>query len=174
MRNSRLSPVRQTTSSRQSPRMSAQRTGVALEPLFEVHPSAVSSRVSLSLSQFHLEIWLRSSSSRSRSPSHQTPKLQERGLRCETVSPRALHTPLSLSPDAQHSYPACRGSMSIVTPRPTSRDGLLHRRAPVRASCSSAPCSCRGRSWILKISSPGRWGSMSDRCSASPCPQPVL
>src|SRR5215218_3772526 len=79
MRNSLLSGVRKMTSSRQSPKKSADKTGVALVPLFEVAPSAVSKVSSVSLVQFHLEMRLRSSSSRKRSPSHHIAKFAERG-----------------------------------------------------------------------------------------------
>src|SRR4051794_40142278 len=99
MRSSLLSAVRQITSSRQSPKISAQRHGVDLVPLLETHPSATSSGDSLSVFQSHLVMRLESSNSRSVSPSHQTPKLQERGLRWETVSPLTFQTPERPGPD---------------------------------------------------------------------------
>src|SRR5262245_10466848 len=100
MRNSLLSALRQTTSSRQSPRMSAHRHGVAFVPLFEAQPAADSSTDSELFSQSHFEIVVRSSSSRSKSPSHQTPKLHERGLRSLTFSPLTFQTPSRPGPDA--------------------------------------------------------------------------
>src|SRR5271155_1958813 len=100
MRNSLLSRVRQMTSSLQSPRMSAQRHGVDLVPLFDTQPSATTSGVSVPDSQFHLVIQLLSRISRSGSPSHQTPKLHDRGLRSEIVSPLTSHRPESPWPDA--------------------------------------------------------------------------
>src|SRR5258708_35519376 len=105
MRNSLLSVVLQMTSSRQSPRISAHSAGVALVPLLEVQPSAVRRRVSEPSVQFHLEIVLRSSNSRSKSASHQTPQLQERGLRSEICSPLTFQTPRRPAPDAHISYP---------------------------------------------------------------------
>src|SRR5262245_28207835 len=105
--------------------MSAHRHGVAFVPLFEAHPSAVSKTDSRSVCQSHLLIVVRSRSSRSRSPSHQTPKLHDRGFRSETFSPFTFHTPERPGPDAHISYPGCRGSMSIATPRLTSGLGLL-------------------------------------------------
>src|SRR3954467_4581850 len=100
MRSSLLSVVRQITSSRQSPRISAHKTGVALVPLLAEQFSATSRRVSVSVCQFHFEITLRSSNSRSKSPSHQTPKLQELGLPSEICSPFTFQTPRKPGPDA--------------------------------------------------------------------------
>src|SRR3990172_3467319 len=93
MRSSRSSLVRQTTSSRQSPNKSALTAGVALVPLFAVQSAASSKGVSLLSDQFHLAMRFRSSNSRNRSPSHQTPKLQELGGRDEIFSPFALNRP---------------------------------------------------------------------------------
>src|SRR6185295_17550429 len=75
MRSASLDDSRQITSSRQSPRMSALRFGVALVPLFDETPAGERRAVVLPASQFHLEIVVPSSSSRRRSPSHHTPKL---------------------------------------------------------------------------------------------------
>src|SRR5262245_23970333 len=99
MRSSLLSELRQMTSSRQSPRRSALRHGVALVPLFEEQPVAESRTTSDSFSQVHFEVVVRWS----RSPSHHTPKLHERGLRWEILSPLQLYRPLAPPPAAQHS-----------------------------------------------------------------------
>ena len=72
MRSDVLSAERQITSSRQSPKRSAVSAGVALVPLLEAAPVAVSSRTSELVFQSHLLIQLLSSISRSRSASHQT------------------------------------------------------------------------------------------------------
>src|SRR5262245_29992828 len=103
MRSSLLSDERQITSSRQSPRTSAHRPGVALVPLFDAQPRAVNSTVSFYAFQSHLLIVVRSKISRNRSPSHHTPKLHERGLRSLTFSPLTFHTPLSPGPLAHDS-----------------------------------------------------------------------
>src|SRR5262245_11489731 len=103
MRSSWLSVVRKMTSSRQSPRMSALRHGVAFDPLFEEQPVAVSKVDSDSFSQFHFVIELRSSSSRSGSPSHQIAKLQLLGFRVDATSPFVFQTPPRPCPDAQNS-----------------------------------------------------------------------
>src|SRR5215468_5301992 len=87
MRSAALPDSRQITSSRQSPRMSALRFGVALVPLLEAMPESESSVVVFPWVQFHLLIVVPSSNSRSRSPSHQTPKLIE-GLVAEICAPR--------------------------------------------------------------------------------------
>src|SRR3954451_17565992 len=92
MRRALLSVVGQTTSSRQSPRMSADSEGVALVPLLECTPLAVSNRVSLLVP--YLSIWVPSSSSRCASPSHHTTKLVEDGLRPMFVPP-VLNRPLT-------------------------------------------------------------------------------
>src|SRR5690348_8964534 len=105
IRNSLLSVVRQITSSRQSPRMSALSAGVAFVPLFDAQPSAVSIMVSAPSAQFHLKIVLRSSNSLSVSPSQKTPKLQERGSWSDIFSPLALNNPVTPAPLTQHSKP---------------------------------------------------------------------
>src|SRR2546426_9024737 len=87
MRSAALFVSRQITSSRQSPSMSALKHGVAFVPLFEAMPESESSVVVFPWSQFHLLIVVPSSNSRSRSPSHQTPKLIE-GLVAEICTPR--------------------------------------------------------------------------------------
>src|SRR5256885_753893 len=102
MRSSLLSVVRQITSSRQSPRMSAESAGVDFVPLFDEQSSAVSRRVSVSSFQFHLSIWFEFSSSRRRSPSHQTPKLHEDGFFSEIFSPFTLNRPLTRGPPEPH------------------------------------------------------------------------
>src|SRR5215510_1251737 len=116
MRRKRLSVVRQTTSSRQSPRMSPERAGVALVPLLEVAPSAVSSRVSEDVP--YLSMWLLSSSSRTVSASHQTRKLVEDGLR-PTFCPWLFEAPDTL--EVQASAPALPAQTSPATPRPLSQ-----------------------------------------------------
>ena len=76
MRSSLLSAVRQITSSRQSPRMSAQRHGVAFVPLFDEQPGrGQQRRLGLRSPSPISMMVVRSSSSRSRSPSHQIAKL---------------------------------------------------------------------------------------------------
>src|SRR4051812_7581894 len=100
MRSSLLSAVRNMTSSRQSPKRSADSAGVALVPLFDAQPAAVNSVVSVSFSQSHFVMLVRSSSSRRASPSHQMAKLHERGLRFDTTSPLTSQTPPRPGPDA--------------------------------------------------------------------------
>src|SRR5262245_35537494 len=95
MRSASLVDSRQITSSRQSPRMSALRLGVALVPLFDETPAGDSSEVVLPGSQFHLETVVPSSSSRSRSPSHHTPKLID-GLLAEIWTPRGPSSALGV------------------------------------------------------------------------------
>src|SRR5678815_124294 len=79
MRSAALSAVRQITSSRQSPRMSAESAGVDLVPLFDMAPVAVNSRSSVDVFQFHFAIQLLSRISRSGSASHQTAKFVDGG-----------------------------------------------------------------------------------------------
>src|SRR5262245_19767793 len=97
MRNAALFLSRQITSSHQSPRMSALKQSVAFVPLLEaisgLEAESESSGVVFPWSQFHLLIVVPSSSSRSRSPSHQTPKLIE-GLAAEICTPRGPRTAL--------------------------------------------------------------------------------
>src|SRR5262249_17454900 len=93
MRSASLDDSRQITSSRQSPRMSALRFGVALVPLFEATPAGESSAVVVPVSQFHFEIVVPSRSSRRRSPSHQIPKLIG-GVVGEISTPRGPSRPL--------------------------------------------------------------------------------
>src|SRR5262249_18827405 len=87
MRSAALFVSRQITSSRQSPKMSALRQGVAFVPLLEAIPESESRFDVFPASQFHLLIVVPSSSSRSRSPSHHTPKLID-GLVAEICTPR--------------------------------------------------------------------------------------
>src|SRR5690606_6908976 len=87
MRSALLSVVRQITSSRQSPNRSPDSAGVALVPLLEATPLAVSRRVSPPVP--YLSIWVWSSSSRTGSASHQIRKLAEPGLRLATWLPVA-------------------------------------------------------------------------------------
>ena len=67
MRSSLLSALRQITSSRQSPRMSAHRPGVDLVELLEAHPRAESNIFSVLFSQSHLVMVVRSRISRTSS-----------------------------------------------------------------------------------------------------------
>ena len=85
MRRAELSLSRQTTSSRQSPKRSAQSPGVALVPLLEERPVGESWVRVLLICQFHFEIVVPSRSSRVRSPSHQQRKFIGPG-RVETIS----------------------------------------------------------------------------------------
>src|SRR3954453_21572547 len=98
MRSSFPSVVGQITSSRQSPRMSADSDGVALVPLTEVQPSAVTIRSVFWVFQFHLSMWFLSSSSRKQSPSHQTAKLQLDGFTRTISLPLQSHTPSTPAP----------------------------------------------------------------------------
>src|SRR5512145_100369 len=91
------------TSSRQSPRISAERFGVALVPLMDDAPDAVSNRVSPPVP--YLSMWLLSSSSRTKSPSHQITKLTELGLR-PALPPEELKRLVMPSPPPQKSAPA--------------------------------------------------------------------
>src|SRR5262245_55509181 len=114
MRRAALFDSRQITSSRQSPKMSALRAGVAFVPLLEAMPVSESRGVVLPVSQFHLVIDVPSSNSRSKSPSHQTPKFIE-GLVAEICTPRGPSTALGVNccavyippvlPEAHISYP---------------------------------------------------------------------
>src|SRR3954454_9646056 len=97
MRRARLSVVGQTTSSRQSPRMSADSDGVDFVPLLACTPLAVSSRVSPLVP--YLSMWVPSRSSRCASPSHQTTKFVDDGLRA-TFWPLVLSSPLTADDQA--------------------------------------------------------------------------
>src|SRR5687767_6204027 len=98
--------------------------GLALVPLLEVAPEAVSSREELVLEKFHLSITLLSSSSRSRSASHHTAKFTE-GRLDEMTVPLKLKTPLMPPPAFQYSAPRWRGSMSAAMPRPGPSEPLV-------------------------------------------------
>src|SRR5215510_389699 len=104
MRSASLDDSRQITSSRQSPRMSALRFGVAFVPLFDDTPEGARSVVVLPASQSHLEIVVPSSSSRSRSPSHHTPKLID-GLVAEIWTPRGPRSELGVESCAVYMPP---------------------------------------------------------------------
>src|SRR3712207_1347431 len=93
MRRAVLSEVRQTTSSRQSPRMSPESAGVDFVELFEERPAGESSAVLVFVSQFHFEMVVPSSSSRRRSASHQTAKFVGEGLVVPICTPLALIRP---------------------------------------------------------------------------------
>src|SRR3954451_14322872 len=90
MRSARLSEVGQMTSSRQSPRMSAESVGGDLVPLLACTPDAVSSRVSPPVP--YLSMCVPSRSSRWASPSHQTTKLIDDGFR-PMFCPAVLYSP---------------------------------------------------------------------------------
>src|SRR4030043_985708 len=105
MRNSVLSSVRHITSSLQSPRISALRLGVAFDPFIDLQFSSENIGSCTDFSQFHLDITLRSSNSRSKSPSHQTAKLQELGFVSDINSLLALNNPIFQAPATQHSDP---------------------------------------------------------------------
>src|SRR5262245_1007378 len=149
MRSAALPDSRQITSSRQSPKISALSAGVALVPLFEAIPVSESREDVFPASQFHLVIDVPSSDSRSRSPSHQTPKFIE-GLVAAICTPRGPRTALGVDccavyippvlPEAHISYPRKRGSTSSASPRPMSPDACTPKiSARVRASRNSAP-----------------------------------
>src|SRR4051812_14315665 len=104
MRRARLSVVGQMTSSRQSPRMSADSDGVALVPLLECTPLAVSRRVSALVP--YLSMWVPSSSSRWASPSHQTTKLADDGLRPMFAPPVLNRPPTAEDHDSAPGLPA--------------------------------------------------------------------
>src|SRR5690349_11184158 len=124
MRRAVLSEVGQTTSSRQSPSRSPLSDGVALVPLLEWTPAAVSSRVSDDVPYLSMRVW--SSSSRWASPSHHITKLAELVLRLATTAPDGLRTPSTA--DDQLSAPGLPAQMSADTPRPLSPlAGVLHR-----------------------------------------------
>src|SRR5262245_55387027 len=91
MRSAELVLVRQMTSSRQSPRMSADSAGLALVPLFDATPLAVSRRVSPPVPYLSMRVW--SSSSRTGSASHQIRKFAEPGLRPRLALLVALRRP---------------------------------------------------------------------------------
>src|SRR5664279_5217765 len=108
--------VGQMTSSRQSPKISAESDGVDLVLLLECTPLAVSRRVSELVP--YLSMCVPSSSSRTGSASHQTRKFAEPGLR-PRLPPLAALVRL-LTEDDQHSAPALPAQISSQTPRPLS------------------------------------------------------
>src|SRR5919205_2897753 len=87
MRRAVLSAVRQTTSSRQSPRMSPRSAGVAFDPLFDARPEGERIVLVLPVVQSHFEMVVPSSNSRRRSASHQTPKLRGEGAEVLICTP---------------------------------------------------------------------------------------
>src|SRR5215207_3934470 len=93
MRSAVLSDVRQMTSSRQSPRMSPRRDGVAFVELLEETPEGDRSTLEVFVSQFHFEMVVPSSNSRRRSASHQIPKFIGEGLEVVIRTPVALQSP---------------------------------------------------------------------------------
>ncbi len=93
MRSAVLSAVRQTTSSRQSPRMSPRSAGVAFVELFDARPAGESSVLVVPVSQFHFEMVVPSSNSRRKSASHQMPKFLGEGAEVLICTPFAFHSP---------------------------------------------------------------------------------
>src|SRR3954468_9333230 len=134
MRSAVLSPVRQTTSSRQSPRMSPDSTGVALVPLLEATPDPVSRRVSEEVP--YLSMWVPSRSSRTGSPSHQARKLAEDGLRPLVPPPSSRMLP---SEEDHISGPELPDQMSPATARPLSQQAESFQRTdPLAGSMKRA------------------------------------
>src|SRR6185436_10245252 len=84
---------RKMTSSRQSPRMSAESAGLAFVPLFDETPAGASMGLDVLVFQFHFEIVVPSRISRSRSPSHQLMKLIWFGCVGLTCAPLAFIRP---------------------------------------------------------------------------------
>lgn len=111
-----MSVVGQTTSSRQSPRMSPDRDGVALVLLLEWTEAPVRRRVSEEVP--YLSMWVPSRSSRVVSPSHQERKLTEEGSR-PFVAPASSR--MEESEADQTSAPSLPAQMSPATPRPLSQ-----------------------------------------------------
>src|SRR5215212_5488060 len=93
MRRAVLSAVRQTTSSRQSPRMSPRSAGVAFVELFDASPAGESSVLALLVVQSHFEMVVPSSNSRRKSASHQMPKFFGEGAEVPICTPFALQSP---------------------------------------------------------------------------------
>src|ERR1035437_1966153 len=96
MRKCRLSEVRHTTSSRQSPKISPSSTGSDLVPLFEAQEEQLSKVEVVPLEKLYFVTDVPSSSSRSRSASHHAAKLVDEG--CEEVRrlPARLKSPTSI------------------------------------------------------------------------------
>src|SRR5512142_1865310 len=149
--------------------MSPESDGVDLVPLFACTPEAVSSRVSPEVP--YLSRCVPSSSSRTGSPSHHARKLVEPGLR-PMLWPVALRRlPSAADHDSAPGEPA---QMSSETPRPLSPlAGVDHSTCPVRASAIQE-LGFELSSSTLNTSSPGRDGTRSPTCSASPWPLPVF
>src|SRR5271157_6152573 len=93
MRRCRLSEVRHTTSSRQSPKMSPSSTGTALVPLFDAQEEQESSVLVAPFETLNFVTDVPSSNSRSRSASHHTPKLVDVGSEEVTRVPARLKSP---------------------------------------------------------------------------------
>src|ERR1044072_8739243 len=89
MRSAVLSAVRQMTSSRQSPWMSPEGPGGDFVELLDERADGESNAVRVLVSQFHFEMVVPSSSSRRRSPSHQTAKFVKLGLVVAIATPAA-------------------------------------------------------------------------------------
>src|SRR5688572_5244696 len=168
MRSAALSSRGRTTSSRQSPNRSPDSDGVDLVPLMECAPEPVSRRVSPLVP--YLSTWLPSSSSRTGSASHQARKFALAGAR-PTLPPEELNALVRPVPLPQNSAPGLPAYTSPATPRagPSQPQVLFFCMitAPLLASrrVAAAPELC---SWICQISSPGRLGTKSPTCNASP------
>src|ERR1044071_8039764 len=120
MRRAVLSLVAQTTSSRQSPKRSPERAGVAFVPLSEWTEAPVSRRVSEEGP--YLSMCVPSRSSRTGSPSHQDRKLTEDGSR-PLVAPASSR--IEVSEADQPSAPSLPAQMSPATPRPLSQQAAV-------------------------------------------------
>src|SRR5574344_792127 len=109
--------------------------------------------------------------SSSRSPSQYVRKFTD-GRLVEMDSPAALYT--SLLAVLQYSCPREAASMSAHNPRPTSVPvNTPASTSPVKASCISTPYFADTSSCTIITSNPGRSGTKSPTCMASPCPKPV-
>src|SRR5688572_26235745 len=109
-------------------------------------------------------------SSRSPSPSHQDRKFAEAGC-APMLAPEALRRPLGARD--QYSAPGLDARTFAATPRPLSPFGLVWNRIwplePLRCEDGWLPLS-----WTMKTSWPGRLGTKSLTCSASPWPNRVF
>src|SRR5688572_2168399 len=93
MRSCELSEVRQMTSSRQSPKRSADSAGVDFVPLLELRPPGDRIELLLLVAGFHFEIVVPSRISRIVSASHQQAKFICPGRELEICTPVALISP---------------------------------------------------------------------------------
>ena len=137
IRSSVLSSLRTMTSSRQSPSISADKQGLDFVPLLN-RPSNRLSTSARPVVQLYFVTISRSSNSRNRSPSHQTPKLVDTHRASPTTSPLMLRMPFE---SLLHiSTPTLVGSISAAMHRPTSmEEGTWKITRPVAASRKSLP-----------------------------------